>query len=235
MKDPSEQPVIITTLSGVEIPILHMDNHLLIVRKPHGLLVQGDHTNDPTLLDAAGDYIKTEFNKPGNVYLGMVHRLDRPAAGIVILTRTSKAAKRLSSQFREKKVKKTYLAWVTGKIPEQGRLLDWISRDGPTSKISNKNNGKPASLSYHRLMFSQKKSLVEVDLETGRHHQIRVQLANQGFPIIGDFRYGSKTRFPNRAIALLCARIEFTHPTLKSTLEIRTSPDDFWPKLPTQG
>jgi len=222
----------ITDNTGLPFEILYIDNHLLVVCKPAGMLVQGDKTGDPTLLERARSYIKQEFNKPGNVYLGLVHRLDRPVSGVVVLARTSKAAGRLSRQIRNKEIEKRYWALVEGNPPQQNRLVDDIQREGATSKIVEKGTGKTAEMRYQRLMHSKGISLLEVDLVTGRHHQIRLQLANMGFPIIGDFRYGSKLKFPNRSIALHARSIQLLHPVQLKKVLFEAEPADYWPFYP---
>ena len=209
--------------------ILHIDNHLLVVNKPAGTLVQGDKTGDLSLLETARDYLKKEFNKPGNVYLGLVHRLDRPVSGVVVLARTSKAASRLSQQIREKAWKKTYWALVEGNPPHKQKLVDDIKREGVTSRIVKKGTGQSAVLEYQRLGYFEEQVLLEIDLSTGRHHQIRVQLANTGFPIIGDFRYGSKRKFPNRNIALHARSIRLKHPVRDEVIQLTADPPVYWP------
>ncbi len=212
-----------------EIRPIHLDNHLLVVNKPAGLLVQGDNTGDPTLFEQAQLFLKERFNKPGNVYLGLVHRLDRPVSGVVVFARTSKAASRLSEQFRTKTIVKTYKAIVEGKIDDSGTLKDYIVRKRVTSAISNSKLGKAAVLRYRRLQYEKGLSLVEVNIETGRHHQIRVQLSNLGFPILGDFRYGSKTQFPFKSIALHGYSIQLTHPVTQKDLYFSANPEIRWP------
>ncbi|MCP4755711.1 MAG: RluA family pseudouridine synthase [Proteobacteria bacterium] len=209
--------------------VIYIDNHLLVVRKPAGMLVQGDRTGDISLLEHARIYLKREFNKPGNVYLGLVHRLDRPVSGVVVLARTSKAAARLSEQFRKKEVTKIYWALVQGKISAHGKLTSRIERNGATSRIVVGNSGKIASLLYRRIAHGNGISLVEVELETGRHHQIRVQLADQGYPILGDFRYGSKVKFPKKALALHARGLTVAHPVRKEKMEFVAELESFWP------
>lgn len=209
---------------------LYVDNHLLVVCKPAGLLVQKDGTGDISLYDLAGRYLKLTFNKPGNVFLGIVHRLDRPVSGVLVLARTSKAAGRLSDQFRRRRVDKKYWALVEGKPPREGHLVNWIRRKGATSVITDPSSGKKAELSFQLLKQFQHTALLEVDLGSGRHHQIRLQLANIGFPIIGDFRYGSKTGFPNKAIALHAHSIRFKHPVRNEQVAFAAPLEYFWPE-----
>lgn len=206
--------------------IIYEDNHLLVANKPAGMLVQGDITGDESLLEITKKYIKEKYNKPGNVFLGLVHRLDRPASGVIVLARTSKAASRLSKQFREKTIEKYYVALVEGKIPKSGILKDKISRNGANSKINN--NGKQAELKYKLLKYKNNVSKVEIKLITGRHHQIRVQFAERGNPILGDFRYGSKIKFGKKALALHSYSLSLAHPTTKENMTFEFEPDDYW-------
>ncbi|MCD6204450.1 MAG: RluA family pseudouridine synthase [Candidatus Marinimicrobia bacterium] len=209
-----------------QLNILFEDNHLLVVCKPPGLLVQGDRTGDRTLLDIARNYIKETYAKPGNVYLGLVHRLDRPASGVMVFAKTSKAAGRLMKQFRQRTVRKIYHCLAEGEIPESGQWQDRIGRREATGVIV---KGEPnASLAFKRLAFSNGISLAEVELHTGKHHQIRVQFAGRGFPLVGDFRYGSKIKFPERAIALHARKLSFEHPTTKERLTFKCEPDSAW-------
>ena len=211
------------------LKILYTDNHLLVVRKPAGLLVQGDRTGDTSLLDCARQYIKDQFNKPGNVYLGLVHRLDRPTSGVVVFALTSKAAKRLSEQFREGNIRKIYWALVQGKTPPEGTLVDRIRRHGPKSHISKGTDGQYAELSFRRLRYRKGMSWIEIELATGRHHQIRVQFAHRGHPVIGDFRYGSKIKFGQRALALHARSLTISHPTRKEEMTFVAGLEPFWP------
>ena len=211
------------------LKILYTDNHLLVVRKPAGLLVQGDRTGDTSLLDCARQYIKDQFNKPSNVYLGLVHRLDRPTSGVVVFALTSKAAKRLSEQFREGNVRKIYWALVQGKTPTEGTLVDRIRRHGPKSHISKDSDGQYAELSFRRLRYRKGMSWIEIELATGRHHQIRVQFAHRGHPVIGDFRYGSKIKFGQRALALHARSLTISHPTRKEEMTFVAGLEPFWP------
>ncbi len=212
------------------IELIYIDNHLIVVKKPAGVLIQGDHSGDCSLFDMVKHYLKIEFNKPGNVYLGLVHRLDRPVSGVVVFARTSKAAARLAEQFRGKTSSKTYWALVQGKTPPQGRFTDYISRDGVTSVISDQKHGKYAELGFERLDFYDNTSFVKIDLKTGRHHQIRLQFAHRKFPILGDFRYGSTIKFPGKSVALHARSITLQHPTTGEYISFQADPDDLWPK-----
>mgnify|MGYP005848394127 CR=1 FL=1 len=214
-------------------PVLHLDNHLLALYKPAGLLVQGDETGDPCLLDLARDWIKAKYAKPGRVFLGMVHRLDRPVAGVLLFARTSKAAARLGEQFRTGAVDKRYLAIVEGRIrDDEGRLVHRLERgDNRSTRILEDDHagGQEARLSYRVLDRSESQSLLEVALETGRRHQIRVQLAHAGHPIVGDLRYGAAAPLPSAQIALLARELTILHPTLKTTLSLRSPRPSGWP------
>ncbi len=213
-------------------PIIYEDNHLLAVYKPSGLLVQGDRTGDVCLLDLGKRWLKARYHKPGKVFLAMVHRLDRPVAGVVLLARTSKAAGRLSRQFRERSVDKQYLAVVGGSVGgEADRLIDHIERRDRLSRVvsSPTDCSQEARLRYTVLGRGSGKSLLKISLETGRRHQIRIQLAHLGHPILGDLRYGAKTPLPDRQIALLAHSLSVDHPTRNNRLRL-TSPIPLqWP------
>ena len=213
----------------VEVPEpIFIDNHLLVINKPTGILVQGDRSGDLSLLDMAKAYIKEKYAKPGNVYLGLVHRLDRPASGLVVLARTSKAAARLSEQFRERRVSKVYLALVEGEVPPEAYWSDRIIRNGVTSRIGTNDEGGLARLSYRCIKCEKNVSLVEINLETGRHHQIRLQFSSRGFPLLGDFRYGSKITFGDKAIALHARSLTLSHPTKNEIMTFAAEPDNSW-------
>ncbi|WP_419659480.1 RluA family pseudouridine synthase [Desulfosarcina variabilis] len=219
-------------------PVFFEDNHLLAVYKPAGLLVQGDRTGDICLLDLAKRWLKVLYQKPGKVFLGMVHRLDRPVAGVVLFARTSKAASRLSQQFRERTVKKTYLAVVEGTLPKtSGRLRHHIERSNRRNRVVPEptKRSKNASLQYEVLGHDGGRSLVRISLETGRRHQIRIQLAHAGCPILGDRRYGATAALPDREIALLANHLEVDHPTRGQRLVLTCPPPDGWPWPDTQA
>lgn len=208
--------------------ILYEDNHLLVVNKPAGQLVQGDQTGRPTLLEEAKAWLKEKYNKPGNVFLGLVHRLDRPASGVVVLARTSKAASRLSEEIRSRRPRKTYWAKVAGEIPPHGYFVDQLERDEFNSRVVIAPAGKEARLSYKRLNYENGISLVEITLETGRHHQIRVQFSHRGFPILGDRRYGSKQAFGANAIALHAREMVIRHPIQDEEMSFTADPSGEW-------
>ncbi len=201
-----------------KLQIVYEDNHLLAVAKPAGLLVQGDRSGDRTLLDIAKVYLKKKHGKPGNVYLGLVHRLDRPVSGVVVLARTSKAAGRLSQQFRESTVTKIYLAVVAG-IPDErsGELVAHLAEKGDAQGKTRASRqpftgSREARLSYTVVEQAPDRSLVQVQPITGRRHQIRAQFAMLGHPILGDVKYGSRERLPGRRIALHASRLIVKHP-----------------------
>ncbi len=209
------------------LDIIYVDNHLLVVRKPAGMLVQGDRTGDRSLLEYGKAYVKAAFNKPGDAFLGLVHRLDRPTSGVMVFARTSKAAARLSEQFRARQIGKIYWALVEGKTPREGRMADTLLRAGPSSTVSDR--GQEAVLAFRRLRFERGISWVEVRPKTGRHHQIRVQFAHRGHPVVGDFRYGGRVRFPEKSLALHARALTLLHPTRKEEMTFTAAPEVFWP------
>lgn len=208
------------------------DNHLLGLYKPAGLLVQGDRTGDASLLDLAKLWLKERYGKPGRVFLGLVHRLDRPVAGAVLFARTSKAASRLSEQFRRGTAEKTYLAVVEGKMAEpRGRLVHFVERGEGSSRIvpASWARGREARLRYRVLEEAGGRSLVEVLLETGRRHQIRLQLAHAGCPVAGDLRYGAASPLPGRQVALLAWRLRVEHPVRREPVLLESPRPRGWP------
>ena len=216
------------------LEILYEDNHLLAVNKPAGLLCQADASGDTTLVETAKAYLKSRYGKPGNVFVGLVHRLDRPVAGAMVLARTSKAAARLSAAFRAGRVEKIYRAVVAGSPPDpQGRLthhLKKISREHRSRLVPPEAPGaKRASLDYRVLERRVGASLIEVALHTGRSHQIRVQLAAVGCPILGDQKYGVGTALTGRGIALYAWRLSFDHPTRPERIRIEAPAPAGWP------
>jgi 23S rRNA pseudouridine1911/1915/1917 synthase len=206
--------------------IVFADNHLLVVDKPPGVPSQADDSAAPDLLSLAREYVKEKYGKPGNVYLGLVHRLDRPVGGLVVLARTSKAAARLSAAMREGYFVKEYLAIVTGSAPEAATLVDWLLKDRETNTVRRVPPGTPgareARLAYRCLARSGPLSLLAVRLETGRSHQIRVQLCGAGLPIVGDHRYGGATGKGDPA--LFAAALEFPHPVGGREMAFRLHP-----------
>lgn len=199
------------------INVIYEDNHLLVVEKPINIPTQEDNTKDKDLLTILKKYIKEKYNKPGNVYLGLVHRLDRPVGGIMVFARTSKAASRLSEQVRNKTFKKTYNAVVIGNIENTGKLKDNLLKDEKRNIVKVDKNGKEAILNFKKLNYKNNMSLVEINLETGRSHQIRVQMSHYGYPLFGDQKY-NKTSKVGEQIALFAKKIEFIHPTTNELL-----------------
>lgn len=197
------------------IKILYEDNHLLVVVKPSNMPVCQDDSNDIDLLSKLKEYIKVKYNKPGNVYLGLVHRLDRPVEGIMVFAKTSKAASRLSNQIRENKFNKTYYAVVCGNINSCGEFVNYLYKDEKTntSYVSKDDNGKKAMLEYLTISCKNDLSLVKINLLTGRHHQIRVQFSYNGYPLYGDHKYNKEfINDKNTNIALIAKKLEFYHP-----------------------
>ena len=212
------------------LKVIYEDNHILVVEKPPNIPSQSDKTNDIDMLTICKKYIKEKYNKPGNVYLGLVHRLDRPVGGIMVFAKTSKAASRLSNQVREKVFKKKYLAVVDGKLENKiGVLEDYLYKDerNNISKVVNKNkkNAKYAKLEYKLIVYDEVKnlSLLLINLYTGRHHQIRVQLSNFGHSIFGDQKYG--TRGKGKQIALWAYELEIEHPITKEKMIFKDLPE----------
>lgn len=208
-----------------KLEILYEDNHIIVVVKPYNVLSQADNTNDIDMLFIIKMYIKEKYNKSGNVYLGLVHRLDRPVGGIMVFAKTSKAASRLSEQVRERKLKKRYLAVVHGIIKnDNDELINYIVKcKDNSSKITVKDEGQIAKLKYTVLERNIKENLtlVDIDLETGRHHQIRVQMANIGHTLYGDQRYGKQDK---KQIALFSYELEFIHPVNKELMKFEKMP-----------
>ena len=206
-----------------KLEILYEDNHLIVVVKPVNILSQKDITNDIDMVTIVKEYIKEKYYKPGNVYLGLVHRLDRVVGGIMVFAKTSKAAKRISQQIKNHTFKKTYLAVVSNNIKKDNDFfIDYLEKDKDGfSKVVNKDIGKYSSLSYEVIERVEDKALVKINLQTGRHHQIRVQFATRKYPICGDQRYGE---LDNTQIALWAYSIEFVHPVTKEILTFTKLP-----------
>ena len=216
-----------------ELEILFEDNHLLVVNKPAEMATMGLAEGEETLLTVAKEYVGHRYNKPGNVYLGVVSRLDYPVSGVVVFARTSKAAARLNDQFRHHTVVKTYHVIVEGNIsPKEGRLINHLCEDERHRKMwvtaSPTAESKEARLGYCCLKYHGSNSLVEVTLETGRKHQIRLQMAHKGHPIQGDRKYGAKTGFPC-GIALHAIRLIIAHPVTKEHLTFEAALPLYWP------
>jgi 23S rRNA pseudouridine1911/1915/1917 synthase len=214
-------------------PILHLDNHLLVLYKPAGLLVQSDETGEISLLELGKLWLKDLYKKPGRVFLGMVHRLDRPVAGVILFSRTSKAAARISEQFRAGAVEKYYLAVLEGELKEKsGRLVHFIERKANRSSrvVSDKaGQAREAKLSFSVLDFAQGRTLVRIKLETGRRHQIRAQFAHIGYPIVGDLRYGAPFPLPQKQIALFAKELVIGHPVGGEKIRFESPLPCNWP------
>ncbi len=212
--------------------IIYEDNHLIVINKKVGQIVQGDKTGDVPLSELTKNYIKNKYNKPGNVFLGVPHRLDRPVSGIVVFAKTSKALKRLNELFKTKKINKYYRAIVSNPpLNVSGDLEGYIYRDTKKNKSfvrkKDSSNTKFASLSYELLATSERYYLLSIDLHTGRHHQIRCQLADMGCPIRGDLKYGYPRSNKNGGINLHAYKICFEHPVKKIQMELKADfPDE---------
>ncbi len=204
--------------------VVYEDNHIIIINKASGEIVQGDKSGDTPLADLVKDYIKKKYNKPGNVFLGVVHRLDRPVSGLVVFAKTSKALTRLNDMFRNGDIHKTYWA-ITQNRPEQeeATLTNWIVRNTQQNKSyaydREKPNSKKAILKYRLIGCTANYHLLEIELMTGRHHQIRCQLSHMGCPIKGDLKYGAKRSNTDGSISLHAKSIVFTHPVTKETIQ----------------
>ena len=222
--------------------VIYEDNHIIVVNKESGEIVQGDKTGDAPLSDIVKAYIKEKYRKPGNVFLGVTHRLDRPVSGLVIFAKTSKALSRLNEMFRKGEIHKTYWAIVKNKPKErQGRLTHWIVRNEKQNKSYAYDNevkdSKKAVLDYRLLASGDNYHILEIHLLTGRHHQIRCQLSAMGCPIKGDLKYGAQRSNPDGSISLLSRYVEFVHPVSKEaiTLDAPLPKDNLWEKILNKG
>lgn len=220
------------------LEILHEDNHCLVVNKPAGLPVQGDSSGDESLLDLTRMDLKARYGKPGNVFVGLVHRLDRPVSGAVLLARTSKGASRLSEQFRRGEVRKVYWAWVEGRCdPEAGEWTDWLVKEEGRNVVrvvtGRRDGGKHAILAYRVVEEQPGRTLLELRPLTGRSHQIRVQLASRGVPIVGDRKYGARSTLKaadgGLRIALHGRSVTFRHPTSREAITVVAPVPADWP------
>jgi 23S rRNA pseudouridine1911/1915/1917 synthase len=215
-----------------DLKILYEDNHLLGVFKPGGVLVQGDSTGDVTLLDISKTYIKNKYGKPGNVFLGLVHRLDRPVSGVVLFARTSKAASRLTNEFRLRRVEKIYYAVVSGQVGnDEGELVAYIERVRKSSRIAaaDSEGAKEAVMAFGVLDRKAGLTLLELRPKTGRHHQLRLQLSDMGHPIIGDLKYGACEPLSDKTIALHAGRLAVKHPTKNEIVRLAALPPSSYP------
>ena len=218
--------------------VIYEDNHIIVVNKESGEIVQGDKTGDTPLSDCVKDYLKRKYQKPGNVFLGVVHRLDRPVSGLVVFAKTSKALSRLNEMFRKVEVHKTYWAIVKNAPKEpSGRLIHWICRNEKQNKSyaynSEVSGSKKAVLDYRLLASGDNYHILEIRLLTGRHHQIRCQLSAMGSPIRGDLKYGAQRSNPDGSISLLSRHVEFVHPVSKElvSLDAPLPKDNLWQKI----
>lgn len=209
------------------LEVLYEDNHIIVVVKPCNILSQADSTNDIDMLTLVKDYIKKKYNKPGNVYLGLVHRLDRPVGGVMVFARTSKAASRLTEMIKNHNVSKNYLAVINGIMNEKkGKFTDYlIKENNGNSSVTTKDKGKISELNYKVLEENKKEklSLVEIELLTGRHHQIRVQFSSRKYPLYGDQRYGKQDK---KQIALWAYKLSIIHPVSKENLTFTYLPNN---------
>ncbi len=230
--------------SLVRIDVLSEDNHCLALNTAAGLLTQGDVTGEPSLVEHARSYLKMRYGKPGNVFVGLVHRLDRPVSGVVLLARTSKAAARLSKQFRAGTVEKGYWAWVEGTCPEDaGEWTDTLWKDEGRNVVRvvprGTEGGQEARLAFQVLGHDARTTLLELRPPTGRSHQLRVQLASRGLPILGDRKYGARTTLwaldGRPRVALHAAQLTFTHPTKQEAISIVAPAPPDWPASGSGG
>lgn len=214
--------------------VLYEDNHLIAINKAPSEIVQGDKTGDKTLPDSIKEFLKAKYSKSGNIFCGVIHRLDRPTSGVVLFAKTGKALERMNTQFREKEISKTYVALVEGKVEiQKGTLRNLLKKNEKQNKsyIVTK-MGKEAVLNYVVRKTFDRYTLLEIQLETGRHHQIRCQLSAMGHPIKGDVKYGARRSNKDGSICLHAESLKFTHPTTKEELLIRAEypNNEFWIK-----
>lgn len=222
----------------MNITVLYEDNHLIAVKKQSGDIIQSDQSGDETLADKVKAYIKRKYKKPGEVFLGIIHRIDRPVSGVVVFARTSKALIRMNELFREKKIKKVYWAIVEEKPPlENGKLINWLKKNQEKNRSraydKEVKESKQAELDYELLGRSKNYYYLKINPLTGRHHQIRVQLSHLGCRIKGDVKYGAKRTNKDGSIHLLARSIEFIHPVKKEVIQIAANPpvDPLWNEL----
>ena len=211
-----------------KVNIIYEDNHLIVLEKPRNVLVQADNTKDLDLLTMVKSYLKEKYNKPGNVYLGLVHRLDRPVGGVMVLAKTSKAAGRLTNSIKNHKFEKTYLAVLCGKLEGNSILEDYLKKNEKLNMTEVSKDGKYAKLEYEVIDYKEGKTLVKINLVTGRSHQIRVQFAVRNLPLWGDQKYNKKA-IVGEQIALWAYKIKFEHPVTKEILGFKIKPKDEYP------
>lgn len=206
------------------LEILYEDNHIIVVYKPANVLSQGDITGDKDMLTLVKEYIKEKYQKPGNVYVGLVHRLDRPVQGVMVFAKTSKAAARLAKQIQNHEFQKRYLAIINGILTEKkGELCDYLEKiENGNTVVADENHGKKSILRYEVLEEVNNFSLINIELVTGRHHQIRVQFASRGYALVGDQRYGLEDK---KQICLCSYQLSFLHPITKERLNFKRYPE----------
>ena len=219
---------------AADLNIIYQDNHLIAVNKRAGDLVQGDHTGDIPLADNIKAYLKHKFNKPGNVFCGVIHRLDRPTTGVVLFARTSKGLERMNKAFKERQIKKTYWALVEGRLEGEDSLRHFLKKNNKNNKSTvfkkTEVGAKEARLSYRVIKTGDNYSLLEVELDTGRHHQIRAQFAAIGHAVKGDVKYGARRAERDKSICLHAKTLGFIHPVSGEKIEIEASfPESFKP------
>ncbi|MCC7298292.1 MAG: RluA family pseudouridine synthase [Bacteroidia bacterium] len=219
------------------LEVLYEDNHLIAINKPPGLAAQGDSSGDRHLINEVEDYLKTRYNKPGAAFVGLIHRLDRPVSGVVILAKTSKALGRMNEQFRNKETQKIYHAITGGELPfTSGTLEHWLGKDSKTHRaltyLTERPGAKKAILHYQLLARLGDKNLYEITLETGRFHQIRAQMSKSGAPLLGDLKYGAKVALGDRSVALHAFSLNFVHPVTSEQVHIQAAypQNSIWPK-----
>ena len=199
------------------VNVIYEDNHLLVVEKPINIPVQEDNSKDKDMLTILKEYLKVKYNKPGNVYLGLVHRLDRPVGGVMVFAKTSKCASRLSDQIRLNKFNKIYNAVVEGTVKEEDKLTDYLLKDTKNNIVRVDKNGKESVLYYRKIKTIDNLNLIEIKLETGRSHQIRVQMSHNGNPLFGDQKYNKNSKVGEQ-LALFAKKLEFYHPITNELL-----------------
>ena len=221
-------------VQGKGMKILYEDNHVIGVVKPFNLLSQKDKTGDEDIMDRVKAYLKEKYHKPGNVFLGLVHRLDRPAGGVMVFARTSKAAGRLARQFREKTMEKRYVAWVEGVVEEKEytKAVSYIKKNPRSNKVTVFPSPAPDSLKaellYRAVRQEEGKTLLEITLLTGRPHQIRAQMAFLGHPVLGDLKYGAAEPLKGKNIALFSRYLAFEHPVTQEEIVLEAEPEEGW-------